>query len=320
MWYRRNAPTQLPLKIARAVLSRIVPSWHTRSLPFAVQERDELQVGKVQLLNGGWARGLRFGVLGRSHRDGAVVTICSAWPRERHGCTGCFRLTDVRHARGRDIRRYREAAGCRRAASWADEPFQHLDIDVPLWHGEFHMIPDLPKALVADRQAIYSRHFFNVGTNDNRVITDADVEHYANAYRDPDHLRSAFEVYRALPANITLNAGSTATVDVPLLLVGGEHVFGPVMPALAENLRAHHGWTDVRVEILKNGGTTCPRSDPTRSPSSSSATPRTGNGPERASRRNGALPDVPTSSPIRSSSPPSPCITSRPDSRTPPGH
>jgi pimeloyl-ACP methyl ester carboxylesterase len=200
------------------------------------------------------------------------------------------------------------------------EPFQHLDIDVPLWHGEFHMIPDLPKALVADRQAIYSRHFFNVGTNDNRVITDADVEHYANAYRDPDHLRSAFEVYRALPANITLNAGSTATVDVPLLLVGGEHVFGPVMPALAENLRAHHSWTDVRVEILKNGGTTCPRSDPTRSPSSSSATPRTGNGPERASRRNGALPDVPTSSPIRSSSPPSPCITSRPDSRTPPGH
>ena len=43
------------------------------------------------------------------------------------------------------------------------EPFQHLDIDVPLWHGEFHMIPDLPEALVADRQAIYFRHFFNVG-------------------------------------------------------------------------------------------------------------------------------------------------------------
>jgi pimeloyl-ACP methyl ester carboxylesterase len=38
-----------------------------------------------------------------------------------------------------------------------------------------------------------------------------------------------------------------------MLLVGGEHVFGPVMPALAENLRAHHGWTDVRVEILENG-------------------------------------------------------------------
>jgi pimeloyl-ACP methyl ester carboxylesterase len=25
------------------------------------------------------------------------------------------------------------------------------------------------------------------------------------------------------------------------------------MPALAENLRARHGWTDVRVEVLENG-------------------------------------------------------------------
>jgi hypothetical protein len=47
------------------------------------------------------------------------------------------------------------------------------------------MIPDLAEALVAGRQAIYFRHFFKVGTNDNRVITDADVEHYANVYRDP---------------------------------------------------------------------------------------------------------------------------------------
>ena len=66
-------------------------------------------------------------------------------------------------------------------------------------------------------------------------------------------LSVAFEVYRALPANITLNAKGTTTIDVPLLLVGGEHVFGPVMPALADNLRAHHGWTDVQVDILENG-------------------------------------------------------------------
>jgi len=133
------------------------------------------------------------------------------------------------------------------------EPFLHLDIDVPLWHGEFHMIPDLPEALVAGRQAIYFRHFFDVGTNDNSVITDADVDHYADAYGDPADLRSAFEIYRALPANITLNTESTGPVDVPLLLVGAQHVFGPIMQALAENLRAHYGWTDVQVEILASG-------------------------------------------------------------------
>lgn len=60
-------------------------------------------------------------------------------------------------------------------------------------------------------------------------------------------------MYRALPANMTFNAQSTSTVDVPLLLVGGEHVFGPVMPALADNLRGHHGWTHVQVVILENG-------------------------------------------------------------------
>ena len=133
------------------------------------------------------------------------------------------------------------------------EPFMELDIDVPLWHGEFHMVPDLPEALVAGREAVYFRYFFDVGTVDNSVITDADVAHYADAYGDPERLRAAFEMYRALPAGIAFNAQATEPVDVPLLLVGGEHVFGQVMPALAENLRAHHGWSNVRVEIVEGG-------------------------------------------------------------------
>ena len=133
------------------------------------------------------------------------------------------------------------------------EPWLNLDIDVPMWHAEFQMIPNLPEALVAGRQAIYFRHFFDVGTNDNRVISDADVEHYANAYRDPDRLPSAFEVYRAIPANIGFNAGQTGAIDVPLLLVGGEHVFGPVLPRLAQNLRANYGWSNVQVHIVNDG-------------------------------------------------------------------
>jgi pimeloyl-ACP methyl ester carboxylesterase len=133
------------------------------------------------------------------------------------------------------------------------EPWLDLDLDVPLWHGEFHMIPGLPEALVADRQAVYFRYFFDVGTKDNSVISDADVEHYAAAYGDPDRLRSAFEVYRAIPANVASNAGQTGPIDIPLLLVGGEHVFGPVLPALAGNLRAGHGWSDVQVHIVPDG-------------------------------------------------------------------
>jgi pimeloyl-ACP methyl ester carboxylesterase len=95
------------------------------------------------------------------------------------------------------------------------EPWLHLDVDVPLWHGAFHMVPGLPEALVTGRQAVYFRYFFDVGTKDNGVISDADVEHYADAYGDPDRLRSAFEIYRAVPANMTYNAGQTDPIDIP---------------------------------------------------------------------------------------------------------
>ena len=130
------------------------------------------------------------------------------------------------------------------------EPWLHLDIDVPLWHGAFHMIRDLPEALVTGRQATYFRYFFDVGLVDGTAISEADVQHYAGAYRDPGHLRAAFEPYRAVPANMAFNAGERATIDVPLLLAGAADVFGPVLPELADRLRAEHGWANVEVEIL----------------------------------------------------------------------
>jgi pimeloyl-ACP methyl ester carboxylesterase/flavin reductase (DIM6/NTAB) family NADH-FMN oxidoreductase RutF len=133
------------------------------------------------------------------------------------------------------------------------EPWLNLNVDVPLWHGAFHMVPGLPEALVADRQAVYFRYFFDVGTKGDGVISDADVAHYADAYGDPARLRSAFEIYRAVPANMGFNAGQTGPIDVPLLLAGGEHVFGPVLESLAANLRASYGWADVEVRVVAGG-------------------------------------------------------------------
>jgi pimeloyl-ACP methyl ester carboxylesterase len=133
------------------------------------------------------------------------------------------------------------------------EPFAEAKLDVPLWHGQFHMVPDLPEALVADRQEIYFRWFFDVGTRAEGVISDDDVRHYAVAYGDAAHLRAAFEVYRAIPANIAFNDGRREPVDVPLLLVGGEHVFGPVLQDVAANLRSNFGWSHVAVRVVPDG-------------------------------------------------------------------
>jgi pimeloyl-ACP methyl ester carboxylesterase len=120
-----------------------------------------------------------------------------------------------------------------------------------LWHVPFHLTPELPEALVSGRQAIYFRHFFDEFTVDGSAISDADVAHYAHAYRDPDHLSSAFEFFRAMPANATYNREHTERVDVPLLLVGGRQLFGPHLVRMAGELRANHGWSDVDVHIIE---------------------------------------------------------------------
>jgi pimeloyl-ACP methyl ester carboxylesterase len=133
------------------------------------------------------------------------------------------------------------------------QPADAPDVEVPLWHGEFHMVPDLPEALVHGRAATYFRYFFEIGTVDRTCVTDAEIEHYAAAYGDLEHLRAAFEMYRAIPDNAGFNTTNTGDVDVPLLLVGGEHVFGPVMPPLARRLRAEYGWTDTRSAIVEGG-------------------------------------------------------------------
>jgi pimeloyl-ACP methyl ester carboxylesterase len=133
------------------------------------------------------------------------------------------------------------------------EPFLEAELDVSLWHGEFHMIPDLPEALVADRQATYFRYFFDVGTRGDDVISEDDLQHYAHAYGDAARLHAAFEMYRAVPANIASNDQLRDRIDVPLLLVGGEHVFGPALADVAENLRANFGWMDVSVHVVPDG-------------------------------------------------------------------
>lgn len=130
------------------------------------------------------------------------------------------------------------------------EPQLAATVKAPLWHVPFHMTPHLPEALVAGRQTIYFRYFFNQFTADDTAISEADVAHYAAAYRDPDHLRSAFEFYRAMPTNAAYNSEHTESIDVPLLLVGGEHLFGPIVPRIAESLHTNYGWSDVGIHIV----------------------------------------------------------------------
>jgi haloacetate dehalogenase len=118
----------------------------------------------------------------------------------------------------------------------------------------FHQTPDLPEKLLAGRQFIYFReHFFSFKGGKNKAISDSDVTHYANSYSAPEQLRAAMEYYRAFPANEKFNAAQRNKVEVPFVLVGGEHSFANLLPKVAEDLRIH-GCENVTIEIIKNGG------------------------------------------------------------------
>ena len=130
------------------------------------------------------------------------------------------------------------------------QPADAPPVEVPLWHGGFHMVPELPETLVHGREAAYFRYFFDIGTTPEYVVTDEEIEHYVTAYGDIARLHAAFEMYRAIPENAAFNDAHRTPVDVPLLLVGGEQVFGPGMPHLAKQLRAEYGWTDVDAFIV----------------------------------------------------------------------
>jgi pimeloyl-ACP methyl ester carboxylesterase/uncharacterized membrane protein YphA (DoxX/SURF4 family) len=133
------------------------------------------------------------------------------------------------------------------------EPWDKVVADPLLWHINFHQTPGLPEQLIAGRQAIYFRHFFNLGTVNHAVIGEAHAAHYVKAYGAPEQLRAAFELYRALPANARFNASQRDRIDLPLVLAGGDHGFGPLLPGIAETLRAY-GWQHVTTVLIENSG------------------------------------------------------------------
>jgi pimeloyl-ACP methyl ester carboxylesterase len=133
------------------------------------------------------------------------------------------------------------------------EPWDDVKADPLLWHINFHQTPDLPESLIAGRQTTYFSHFFGLGTANGAAISDDDAARYASAYAAPEQLRAGFEMYRALPASERFNAVQRSTIDVPLVLAGGDQGFGPLLPEIAETLQTH-GWTDVTVELIENSG------------------------------------------------------------------
>jgi pimeloyl-ACP methyl ester carboxylesterase len=134
------------------------------------------------------------------------------------------------------------------------EPWSEIKANPALWHFAFHQTPHLPEKLLAGRQFVYFREYFDRLALNRDAITDADVAHYARAYAAPSQLRAGLEFYRrAYPTSEKFNAAERSAIDVPIVLAGGNHAMGMLLPRLADSLRKH-GCTSVTVEVVKDSG------------------------------------------------------------------
>ena len=121
------------------------------------------------------------------------------------------------------------------------------------WHFGFNSTRVLAEALVAGRQEIYFRHFFNDFAVTPSAISHADRKAYADAYSKPESLRAGFEFYRTFPQDEAYNRSHQDALSIPILLAGGDHSGGPMLPALEKGLRAA-GATSVKEAVIPNCG------------------------------------------------------------------
>jgi pimeloyl-ACP methyl ester carboxylesterase len=123
------------------------------------------------------------------------------------------------------------------------DPWQDILGHPAFWHVRFHQT-GLPEKLVSGRQAEYFRYFLS-------QFSDTDVGHYAHSYRGPDHLRAAFETYRAFPANEKFFAAERGHTHLPIVIGSGEHdAFAEFLPRIAAAMRAH-GCADLKTETVR---------------------------------------------------------------------
>lgn len=124
------------------------------------------------------------------------------------------------------------------------------------WHFGFNMTaaPVPEQILDDDDVAVYLGWLFDRAVHPDRI----DQQTFFAAYADPARRSAGFEYYRAFPDDATYNQAAAAVpVTVPVLGMGAETVFGPLVAASLENVA-----TDVRGVVVPDTGHWIPEERP----------------------------------------------------------
>jgi pimeloyl-ACP methyl ester carboxylesterase len=109
-------------------------------------------------------------------------------------------------------------------------PWEEITKNPLLWHFRFGG-PDMER-LVAGRERIYLDRFWNEFSADRARFTEAARQHYAALYARPGAMRSGFAQFAAFDQDAEDNRAWLASggkLTMPVLAVGGEKSFGPMM-------------------------------------------------------------------------------------------
>jgi len=120
-------------------------------------------------------------------------------------------------------------------------PWEEILKNPLLWHFRLGG-PDMER-LVKGRERIYLDRFWNEFSADPKKFDEASREHYARLYARPGAMHSGFEQFKAFDQDAIDNKAflSKGPLTMPVLAVGGEKSFGPmmatVMRAAASNVQ-----------------------------------------------------------------------------------
>jgi len=108
-------------------------------------------------------------------------------------------------------------------------PWDEIVRSHALWHFSFYG-PDAER-LVSGRERIYLDRFWNEFSADPKNFDEASREHYAAVYAQPGAMHAGFEQFKAFDQDAIDNKAFVANgkLAMPVLAVGGEKSFGPMM-------------------------------------------------------------------------------------------
>lgn len=116
------------------------------------------------------------------------------------------------------------------------------------WFFLFHLVPDLPEALIAGREHIWLRHFFSDWCHDPQTISGEAFDTYVKAYQAPGAVRGAMSDYRANATDVAQDLeDAEVKIACPVMSLWGADFasvgklfdMAKVWAEMADDLQAH---------------------------------------------------------------------------------